>query len=182
MAGTDLNSVILIGRLTRDAELTYLQSGSAVANISVAVNRSRKEGEQWVSEVNYFDVSLFGKQAETLKQYLLKGKQIAIQGALKQDRWEKDGQKFSKIRIIANNIELLGGKSEGSGGFSSGNGYGGNSYQGQGSFSGGNVSGGYQPKGGYSSGAPSYGQPYDQGDGGDSFGGENSEFPEEIPF
>ncbi len=181
MAGTDLNSVILIGRLTRDVELTYLQSGSAVANISVAVNRNRKEGEQWISEVNYFDVSLFGKQAENLKQYLLKGKQIAIQGALKQDRWEKDGQKFSKIRIIASNIELLGGRSDGASG--NGGGYGnGNSYSGSGSYSS-NPSGGFQPKSNYGSGPSSFGaSAYDQADSGESFGGENADFPEEIPF
>ena len=172
MSSTDLNSVVLIGRLTRDAELTYLQSGSAVANISVAVNRNKKEGEQWVSEVNYFDVALFGKQAENLKQYLLKGKQIAVQGSLKQDRWEKDGQKFSKIRIIASNVELLGGKSDGNGGSSGG--YGASSYQ---------SSGGYQPKNSYNQGPSSFGSSgYDQGDAGDSFGGDNGEFPEEIPF
>ncbi|MBQ2551860.1 MAG: single-stranded DNA-binding protein [Treponema sp.] len=168
MANTDLNSVVLIGRLTRDAELTYLQSGSAVANISVAVNRNKKEGEQWVGEVNYFDVALFGKQAENLKQYLLKGKQIAVQGSLKQDRWEKDGQKFSKIRIIASNVELLGGKSDGNGGSS-------------GSYSA--SSSGYQPKNSYTPGPSSFGSSgYDQGDAGDSFGGDNGEFPEEIPF
>lgn len=178
MAGTDLNSVILIGRLTRDAELTYLQSGSAVANLSVAVNRNRKEGEQWISEVNYFDVSLFGKSAENLKQYLLKGKQIAVQGALKQDRWEKDGQKFSKIRIIANNVELLGGRSDGNTGYAGGNG--GNSFSsGSGTYAG-NSSGGFQPKNSYGSSFGSSG--YDQPDSGDSFGGENGEFPEEIPF
>ena len=111
---SDLNSVVLIGRLTRDAELTYTPAGSPIARISIAVNRSRKENEQWISEANYFDVSLFGKQAESLKQYLLKGKQIAVQGSLKQDRWEKDGQKFSKVNIVASNIELLGGRQDGS--------------------------------------------------------------------
>ncbi len=171
---TDLNSVILIGRLTRDAELSYLQSGSAVANISIAVNRNKREGEQWVSEVNYFDISLFGKQAESLKQYLLKGKQIAIQGVLKQDRWEKDGQKFSKVRIVATNVELLGGRSDGTG-YGSG---------GSGSYNA-NPSGGYQPKNNYgSSGASQYqsSEGFGPGDAGDSFGGDGGDFPEDIPF
>ena len=106
---TDLNSVFLIGRLTRDVELTYLQSGSAVARFSLAVNRSTKSGDQWVDEASYFDVSLYGKQAESLKQYLLKGKQIGVQGSLKQDRWEdqQTGQKRSFVKIVANDIQLL---------------------------------------------------------------------------
>jgi single-strand DNA-binding protein len=85
----------------------------ARANISIAVNRSKKEGDQWTDEVNYFDVTIWGKTAENLKQYLQKGKQIAVDGYLKQDRWQKDGQNFSKVTIVANNVQLLGGKSEG---------------------------------------------------------------------
>ncbi len=176
---TDLNSVVLIGRLTRDAELSYLPSGSAVAKLSIAVNRRRREGEQWIDEVNYFDVSFFGKSAEGLKPYLLKGKQIAVQGALKQDRWEKDGQKFSKVQIVASNVELLGGRTDGNpngGGYSSGA----PSYGNSGSMS----SGGYQMSSGYSQ-RPAQSQqrgydvpPMDEG----SFGGDSGEFPEDIPF
>jgi single-strand DNA-binding protein len=117
---TDINNVILVGRLTKDATVDYLPNGSAVASISIAVNRNKKEGEQWINEVSYFDISLFGKQAESLRQYLLKGKQIAIQGSLRQDRWEKDGQKFSKVSIVAENVQLLGGKSGNSDGEQSG--------------------------------------------------------------
>lgn len=116
---TDLNHVVLIGRLTRDLgederSFGYVANGQARANVSIAVNRSRKNGEQWVDEVNYFDVTIWGKTAENLKPYLLKGKQICVEGYLKQDRWEKDGQKMSKVTIVANNVQLLGGKSEGS--------------------------------------------------------------------
>lgn len=111
----DINHVIIVGRLTRDAEISYLPSGVAVAKISVAVNRSRKNGDQWVEEVSYFDSAIFGKTAENLKPYLSKGKQIGLEGHLKQDRWEKDGQKFSKVSIIADNVQLLGGKSDGGG-------------------------------------------------------------------
>jgi single-strand DNA-binding protein len=105
----DLNRVVLIGRLTRDAELR--QNGTAVSNFSIAVNRKRKQGDEWVDEANFFDICLFGKQAESLQKYLAKGKQIAIEGELKQDRWEKDGQNRSKVVVIANSIQLLGGGS-----------------------------------------------------------------------
>lgn len=108
----DINHVTVVGRLTRDAEISYLPSGVAVAKISIAVNRSRKNGDQWVDEVSYFDSAIFGKTAENLKPYLSKGKQIGVEGHLKQDRWEKEGQKFSKISIIADNVQLLGGWSD----------------------------------------------------------------------
>lgn len=111
----DINHVTIVGRLTRDAEISYLPSGAAVAKISIAVNRSRKNGDQWVEEVSYFDSAIFGKTAENLKPYLSKGKQIGLEGHLKQDRWEKDGQKFSRISIIADNVQLLGGRSDGDG-------------------------------------------------------------------
>ena len=109
----DLNSVNIVGRLTRDAELKYTNNGSAVASMSIATNRIVKRGEQWENEAYFFDITLFGKSAENLKNYLTKGKQIAVSGILKQDRWEKDGQKFSKVQILADSIQLLGGKSDG---------------------------------------------------------------------
>lgn len=114
MASMDINHVIEIGHLTRDAEVTYTPGGMAVGKISIAVNRRVKKGQEWVDEANYFDVSIFGKQAESLKQFLTKGKQIAVDGFLKQDRWEKDGQKHSAVKIIANDIQLLGGRDGGS--------------------------------------------------------------------
>lgn len=107
---TDLNHVVVIGRLTKsldDSNFGYLQSGTARANISLAVNRSRKDGDQWVDDVSFLDVIIWGKTAENLKPYLQKGKQVAIDGYLKQDRWEKDGQKFSKVYIIANSVQLI---------------------------------------------------------------------------
>lgn len=116
---TDINSVILVGRLTKDLAsdekaFGYVANGQARANISIAVNRSKKQGDQWVDEVNYFDVTIWGKTAENLKPYLTKGTQIAVDGYLKQDRWEKDGQKFSRVSIVADNVQLLGGKKDGS--------------------------------------------------------------------
>jgi len=107
MATADINRVIEIGRLTRDAEVSYTPGGMAIAKMSIAVNRRVKSGDGWADEANYFDVTVFGNQAKNLGPYLLKGKQIGVDGYLKQDRWEKDGQKFSKVSIIANDIEML---------------------------------------------------------------------------
>lgn len=117
---TDLNHVVLIGRLTQDLgnderSFGYIGNGQARANVSIAVNRSKKSGEQWIDEVNYFNVTIWGKTAENLKPYLTKGKQICVEGHLKQDRWEKEGKKESRITIVADNVQLLGGKSENSG-------------------------------------------------------------------
>jgi len=117
----DINHVVLVGRLTRDAELKYTAGGQAVCKFSVAVNRRRKNGDQWEDEANYFDVVLWGRQGESLNQYLVKGKSVGVEGELRQDRWQQDGQNRSKVEIVANNIQLLGGSS-GSGG-SYGNGH-----------------------------------------------------------
>lgn len=115
---TDTNKVFLIGRLTRDLgaderSFGYIGNGTARANVSIAVNRSKKTGDGYADEVNYFDVTIWGKQAENLKPYLLKGKQILVEAHLQQERWEKDGQKHSRVAIVADNVQLLGGKSEG---------------------------------------------------------------------
>ncbi len=115
----DVNHVILIGRLTRDAELKYTAGGQAVCKFSLAVNRRRKSGDQWVEEANFFDVVLWGRSGEAINQYLVKGKQIAVEGELRQDRWEQDGQNRSKVEIMANNVQLLGGGNAGGGGSAS---------------------------------------------------------------
>jgi len=106
----DLNHVVLIGRLTRDAELKHLNTGTAICIFFIAVNRSVKRGDKWEDEASFFDVSLFGKQGEAVAQYLTKGQQVAVAGELKQDRWEKDGQKHSRVVIVADTVQLLGGK------------------------------------------------------------------------
>jgi single-strand DNA-binding protein len=115
----DINRVVLVGRLTRDAELKYTSGGQAVCKFSIAVNRRRKNGEQWEDEANYFDIVLWGRQGESLNQYLLKGKAIGVDGELRQDRWQQDGQNRSRIEVVAANIQLLGGNP---GGGSSGGG------------------------------------------------------------
>jgi single-strand DNA-binding protein len=126
---SDLNRVILIGRLTRDAELKFTASGQAVCKFSIAVNRKKKNGDQWEDEANFFDIVLWGRQGESLNQYLLKGKQVGVSGELRQERWQDrdSGQARSKVEIVASNIQLLGGGNN-NGGYGSDNGnYGGGS-------------------------------------------------------
>lgn len=108
----DMNHVGLIGRLTRSAELKYLNSGTAVSNFSIAINKVHKndKGEK-IEQVSYFDIVLYGKPAINLQQYLLRGKQVGIEGELRQDRWTKDNQSFSRVYIVASNVMLLGGNS-----------------------------------------------------------------------
>jgi single-strand DNA-binding protein len=105
----DVNHVVLIGRLTRDAELKYTNSGTAICKFSIANNQRRKRDDQWVDEAHFFDVTLWGKTAEAVSQYLVKGKQVGIDGQLRQSRWEQDGQPRSRVEINANNLQLLGG-------------------------------------------------------------------------
>jgi single-strand DNA-binding protein len=111
----DINRALLSGRLTRDAELKYTSGGQAVCKFAIAVNRRKKSGDQWVDEPNFFDVVLWGRQGEALNQYLVKGKLIGVDGELRQDRWEQDGQNRSKVEVVANNIQLLGGGPGGGG-------------------------------------------------------------------
>lgn len=114
----DLNKVIEIGRVTRDIDeraFAYTNNGVARLNVSIAVNSSRKVNGEWTDEVSYFDVVIWGKTAENLRAYITKGKQLAVEGRLKQDRWEKDGVKASRVYIMAENVQLLGGKNDGTG-------------------------------------------------------------------
>ena len=107
---TDICRVTVIGRLTRDADLKYTASGLAVCKFSIAVNRSKKNGDQWENEASFFDIVLWGKQGESLSKYLAKGKSVAIDGELRQERWQQeDGQNRSRVIINANYIQLLGG-------------------------------------------------------------------------
>lgn len=107
-----MNNTCLIGRLTRDADLKYTSNGTAIADMSIAANYRKKEGSSYVEGVSFFDIKVFGVTAEKLNAYLKKGKQIAVMGALRQDRWSKDGKNMSKIYIIAHKVELLGSKSQ----------------------------------------------------------------------
>lgn len=105
----DINHVVLVGRLTRDAELKYTNSGLAIAKLSLAINRRTKKGDTWQDEANFFDATFMGKGAEAVAQYLTKGKQVGIEGELRQDRWEQEGQKRSRVEIFVTNLQLLGG-------------------------------------------------------------------------
>lgn len=110
------NRVILVGNLTRDPEIKYIPSGTAVSEIGLAVNDRVKKGNDWVDETTFVDVTLWGRTAEVANEYLSKGSSILIEGRLKLDTWEKDGQKRSKMRIVAEKMQMLGGKGGGGGG------------------------------------------------------------------
>ncbi len=114
------NRVVLMGNLTRDPELRYIPSGTAVSEIGLAVNERVKKNDQWVDDVNFIDVTLWGRTAEIANEYLSKGSSILIEGRLKHDTWEKDGQKRSKLRVIAEKMQMVGGRSGGGGGQGSG--------------------------------------------------------------
>jgi single-strand DNA-binding protein len=156
----DLAVAVIVGRLTRDAELKYTNSGQAVCHFSVATGSRRKKGDQWIEESSFWDVDLWGKMGESINQYLTKGKLVAVEGAMRQDKWEQDGQTRSKTLITANTVQLLG-SAGGSGGQ-------GGSYerpQASGAPQGGPASGVQAPKNGGSSGSPS-----------------SDDFTDDIPF
>jgi single-strand DNA-binding protein len=112
------NRVILVGNLTRDPELRYIQSGTAVTELNLAVNDRRKSSTgEWVEETTYInDITVWGRTAETACEYLTKGSSVLIEGRLKLDSWEKDGQKHSKLKVICDRMQMLGGRGQGGGG------------------------------------------------------------------
>lgn len=95
-----INHTTQSGNLVRDAELKYLANNSAVCNFTIACNERIKRGEEWIDEVNFFDVEVFGKPAEWAGS-LRKGEGVTVDGKLKQDRWEKGGVKHSRVKIKA---------------------------------------------------------------------------------
>lgn len=110
------NRVILLGNLVRDIELRYTNSRVAICENAVAVNEKRKNAAgEWVDETSFIDVTFFGRTAEVVSEYLSKGSPIFIEGRMKQDRWEKDGQKRSKLYVIVDRMQLIGAKGEGKG-------------------------------------------------------------------
>lgn len=114
---SDINRVVVVGRLTRDSELKYSNSGLAILNFSIANNYRKKRGDEWTEEVNFFNCFMMGKRAEALQRYLEKGKQVGIDGELRFSRWEKDGHPRSKVEIRVVEIQLIGGN-RGNGGSS----------------------------------------------------------------
>lgn len=109
------NRVTLIGNLTRDPELKYLPSGSAIANFGLAINRTWTKDGQKQEEVTFVDITLFGKVAEVAGQYVRKGQPLLVEGRLKTEEWtdKTSGQKRSKLVVIGENIQLLARKEDG---------------------------------------------------------------------
>jgi single-strand DNA-binding protein len=102
------NHVVLMGNVTRDIEVKFLQSGTAVCDMGMAINERVKRGDDYVDEPVFVDVTLFGKQAEVAGEYLSKGAPVLIAGRLKYEQWEKDGQKRSKLKVVAEKLQMLG--------------------------------------------------------------------------
>jgi len=113
---SDLNEVVLSGRLTRDAELRYTPNGTAVTDIIVASNRIWSKDSEKQEEATFVDVTIWGKQAESLAKYMTKGRHVMLTGRLKLNKWETDeGDKRSKLTVTAEKVNLTpGGNSGGS--------------------------------------------------------------------
>lgn len=108
----NINRVVLTGNLTRDPELRSTPSGTSVCNLGLAVNEREKVGDEWRDRANYFDITVWGKQAESAAQYLSKGSPVAVDGRLRHERWEVDGQKRSTVKVVAHLVQFLGSKPE----------------------------------------------------------------------
>ncbi|HWI22090.1 MAG TPA: single-stranded DNA-binding protein [Baekduia sp.] len=119
MAATNINRVVLTGNLTFDPELRSLPSGMSVCKLRVACNTRRKDGAsgEWVDKPNYFDVTVWGAQGENCARYLAKGRPVAIDGRLEWQEWQdKDtGKNRSKVEIIADSVQFLGGRDDNAG-------------------------------------------------------------------
>ena len=115
MAG-DINHVVLVGRLTRDPELAHTSGVTPVLRLGLAVNgRQKDELGNWVDKPNFFDVKVFGGQAEMLSQHLAKGRRIGVDGRLDWSSWESEGQKRSKVEVVAQTVQFLDSLSDGEG-------------------------------------------------------------------
>lgn len=162
MAGS-YNRVVLLGNLTRDPELRYTPQGTAVTDLGLAVNRVSGRGAERKEETTFVDVTVWDRRAEICCEYLTKGRAVLIEGRLHLDQWEdrETGQKRSKLKVIASDVQFVGGREGGGGGGGGGGG----------SRSGGEGGGGFRSSGGS--------RPSGGGDGGfdDDFGG-----GDDIPF
>ena len=112
----NINSVVLVGNLTKDPELRHTPSGTAVTTLRIAVNDRVKRGEEWQDAAYYFDVTVWGRDAENCAQYLAKGRPVGVQGKLTWREWDaQDGTKRQAVEVTANNIQFLGGRGDGDG-------------------------------------------------------------------
>ena len=108
---SSFNRVILVGNLTRDPELRHIPSGTAVTDIGMAINDKRKDASgNWVEETTFVDVTLWARTAEVACEYLSKGSSVLIEGRLKFETWEKEGQKHSKLKVVGERLQMLGNK------------------------------------------------------------------------
>ena len=110
------NKVMLMGNLTRDPELRYTSNGSAVSSFGLAVNRTLKQGDEWKEDVCFVDITVWGKQGENCAEYLSKGRPAFVEGRLQYSTWESDGQKRSKLEVVANTVQFLGSRGDSQGG------------------------------------------------------------------
>ncbi len=104
---SSINIVVIVGNLTRDPESRTVGE-TTVCTLGVAVNERVKSGGEWTERASFFDVEVWGAQAEACAKYLSKGRQVAVSGSLRQERWEKDGQKRSKVVIHARDVQFIG--------------------------------------------------------------------------
>jgi len=121
----NLNKVMLIGRLTRDPETRNVSSGNAVVTFGLAVNRvyyNRTTNEK-VEETTFVDVEAWGRQGETIARFMKKGRQLFVEGRLKFDSWERDGQRRSKLSVVCENFQFMDGGNDGGGGGGGGGNY-----------------------------------------------------------
>jgi single-strand DNA-binding protein len=122
----NFNKVLLLGNLTRDVELRYSQSGLPIAKLGMAVNRRYTQNGETKETTCFVDLTAFGKQAEILNQYMAKGRQLFVEGRLEYSTWEsQDGGKRSKLEVVIENFQLLGGGRGAAGGGGGGGGGGG---------------------------------------------------------
>ncbi|MEM7263634.1 MAG: single-stranded DNA-binding protein [Planctomycetota bacterium] len=164
----NFNKVILVGRLTRDVEVKYLGSGMAVTDLGLAVNHNyRRQDGEMVEETCFVDCTVWGKQAESCSQYLSKGRGVLVEGRLKLETWETDGQKRSKHKVSADRVQFMprsagGGGQEGGGVSDYGNSY-------------------SQPRSSHGGGGGGQPSPGGNGGGGGDFGG-GSYHDDNVPF
>lgn len=173
MAASNVNVVVITGNLTRDPELRSTGGGTSVCEMRVAVNSRRKNGQtgQWEDKPNYFDVVVFGAQADNCATFLSRGRPVAIEGRLDWREWEakEGGGKRQAVQIIANTVQFLGSR-DGGGGAPGGNGGGGQGNQ------------GYGNQGNQSYNAPVSDVPADESDFGPVSTGGGGAQEDDIPF
>ena len=109
---------MIMGNITRDIELRYTPKGTAVTDLGVACNRRIKQGEEWVDETTFVDVTVWGSSAEFVSKYFSKGKSIFIEGRLQMDTWtdQQSGKQRYKLKVIGENVQFAGSNTSGGGG------------------------------------------------------------------